>query len=154
MTSTAHIKKAVRGFTLVEIVLCLGVVGFAFVGLLGLLPVGLKTFRVAMETSAQSQIAQGVATEIQQTRFSDLNGPDYASNHFPQYFDDQGMVVSNASDPNRIYTVSIAGPASSPSLPGVSGSGSSLLAFKLSIAARDAAKSSNVFSVVVADKGL
>jgi uncharacterized protein (TIGR02598 family) len=146
--------KASRGFTLVEVVLCLGVVGFAFVGLLGLLPVGLKTFRTAMDTSAQSQIAQRVATDIQQARFSDLNSSSYASDHFPQYFDDQGMVVSNADDPNRIYTVSLASPASATSLPGVSGTGSSLLIFKLSIAARDATRGANVFSVVVADKGL
>ena len=60
------------GFSLVEVALAVGIAGFALVSLLGLLPVGLHTFRSAMDTSVCAQIAQRVFNDAQQADFSVL----------------------------------------------------------------------------------
>jgi type II secretory pathway pseudopilin PulG len=57
------------GFSLVEVVLAIGVVAFAFVALLGLLPTGLSTFRKAMDVSVGAQIFQKVMDDARQTDF-------------------------------------------------------------------------------------
>ncbi len=82
-------------FSLVEVTLALGIVAFAFVSVLGLIPIGLNTFRNTMETSINSQIFQQVASDIQQTDFADLKQPQ----PLPlRYFDDQGTAKGNASE--------------------------------------------------------
>lgn len=58
-----------RAFSLVEVTLSIGVVAFAFVSLMALVPVGLDTFREGMGTTVGAQIAQRVITEAQQTDF-------------------------------------------------------------------------------------
>lgn len=65
-------RKRLHGFTLVEVVLAIGVVAFAFVGLLALMPVGLSNFRKAMDASVGSEIGQRVFNDIQQTDFDTL----------------------------------------------------------------------------------
>lgn len=99
-----------HAFSLVEVVLALGVVSFAFVGIIGLLPVGLQTSRQAQETSVQSQIAQQVSNEIQLARFSDLNASVFPGASFPKYFDEQGLLVENPEAPNCVYTVNVLAP--------------------------------------------
>jgi uncharacterized protein (TIGR02598 family) len=58
------------GFSLVEVALAVGIAGFALVSLLGLLPIGLNTFRTAMDTSVCAQIAQRVFNDAQQAEFA------------------------------------------------------------------------------------
>lgn len=95
-----------RAFTLVEVVLSIGIVAFAFVAVLGLLPAGLSNFRQAMETSVGSQIAQRIIAEAQQTDFDVLideeNLPTTANFTFRapkvgapalRYFDEQGNEI-------------------------------------------------------------
>src|SRR5687768_10397671 len=93
-----------RGFSLVEVVLAVGVVAFAFVAILGLIPAGLTQFRQAMDTSVCAQIAQRVIMDAQQTDFETLvDGKDPASKQTNmtfrgakigqselRYFDEQG----------------------------------------------------------------
>lgn len=50
-------------------VLCIGIVAFAFVALFALIPMGLTTFRKTVDTTVGSQIAQRVLNEAQQTDF-------------------------------------------------------------------------------------
>jgi uncharacterized protein (TIGR02598 family) len=61
-----------RAFSLVEVVLAVGVVSFAFVAILGLIPAGLAQFRQAMDISVCAQIAQRVISDAQQTDFDIL----------------------------------------------------------------------------------
>lgn len=61
-----------RAFSLVEVVLAVGVVSFAFVAILGLIPAGLTQFRQAMDTSICAQISQRVISDCQQTDFDIL----------------------------------------------------------------------------------
>ena len=69
--------------------MAIGIVAFAFVAIFGLIPVGLNTFRAAMDTSVRSQIAQRVVFEAQQT---DPKTLENRANDF-RYFDDEGTEV-------------------------------------------------------------
>lgn len=61
-----------RAFSLIEVVLAVGVVAFAFVAILGLIPAGMGQFRQAIDTSVCAQIAQRVINDAQQADFSTL----------------------------------------------------------------------------------
>lgn len=65
-------KSATRAFSLVEVTLALGIVGFGMVSVMGLLPVGLTTFRDAMDRSVSAQIVQAVLNEYQLVDFTNL----------------------------------------------------------------------------------
>ncbi len=83
-----------RAFSLVEVTLALGIVAFAFVSVLGLVPVGLTNFRGAMENSIKSQILQQVASDVRQTGFLKLQEKQPL-----RYFDEQGTVKGTSLDP-------------------------------------------------------
>jgi uncharacterized protein (TIGR02598 family) len=69
-------KRALQGFSLMEVVLAVAVTSFGCVSLLGLLPAGLDTFGSAMETSVRGQIVQRLVNDAKQTDFDVLNsGP-------------------------------------------------------------------------------
>ena len=103
-----------------EVVLAVGVISFAFVAILGLLPAGLSQFRQAMDNSVGAQIAQRIMLECEQTDFDTLvnlknipanpqktyytqlatysNGDNTKANPFyVRYFDEQGNEVVPAS---------------------------------------------------------
>jgi uncharacterized protein (TIGR02598 family) len=65
-------KSKPSGFSLVEVALAIGIVAFAFVALLSLLPAGLTTFRRALDISICTQIAQRIVSEAQQVDFDVL----------------------------------------------------------------------------------
>lgn len=109
------------GFSLVELVLAIGIVSFAFVSLFALLPVGLTTFRQTMDTTIGSQIVHRIINEAQQTDYTTL----VATPTFDRYFDDQGNEVSSLD--NSIYTAEISVTAPTP-LPNTSTPSSTSLA--------------------------
>ncbi|CAN5687498.1 hypothetical protein BH09VER1_BH09VER1_03700 [soil metagenome] len=146
--------KRKRAFSLIEVVLALGVVSFAFVGIVGLMPVGLKTFRTAMEMNMQSQLSQRIAGETQRSRFDDLKASDFSSLNFPQYFDDQGSPVASASDPNCLYTVDVASAPAQVKLPGSAVANTNILSLNFSIKKKTDSTKTNYFSVIVANTGI
>lgn len=86
-------RSSWAGFTLVEVVLAVGVVAFAFVTTMSLLPIGLNVSRQAMDMTAVSHIYQSLSAHTQQTDFSRLNtlaGEEY-------YFDAEGKATSPES---------------------------------------------------------
>ncbi|SDU03025.1 Verru_Chthon cassette protein B [Verrucomicrobium sp. GAS474] len=87
------------GFTLIETALALGVVSFALVGVLGMIPMGLTTLRDTINITVQTQIAQGLINDLVQSDYTALA----ASTH---YYDEQGTEVA-ASDPVRQFTAQI-----------------------------------------------
>ncbi|MDQ6765330.1 MAG: hypothetical protein M3Z22_04420 [Verrucomicrobiota bacterium] len=53
-----------RGFSLVEVVLALGVVAFAIVAILGMVPAGLSTSHSAQDDTRAAQIAQDIFASL------------------------------------------------------------------------------------------
>lgn len=53
------------GFTLIEVVVAVGIVATVFVALMGMLPIGIDTMRDASEVTMRAQIAQKLIGEIQ-----------------------------------------------------------------------------------------
>lgn len=95
-----------RAFSLVEVTIAIGIVAFAFVALVGVLPVGLQTFRRAVDASVGAQITQRIINDIQQTDFSLLVKDHTTPFPFPatpRYFNDQGSEVTEPS--SAVYHV-------------------------------------------------
>ena len=67
-------KPAVRAFTLVEVAFSIGVIVFAFIPILGLIPTGMSVFQQANNASLTAQIVQRVANDVKQTNFDTLIG--------------------------------------------------------------------------------
>ena len=88
---------AERGFTLVEVLLALGIVSFAFMALCGMLPVGLKTYRDAMDATCRANIVRVVSAELAQSPYTTINAT-LTNTDKDRYFSDQGLVVTNAAD--------------------------------------------------------
>ena len=99
--TASAIHRNSRAFSLVEFVLAIGVVSFAFVGLLGLLPVGLNNFGSALDTSVRSQIVQRFVSDAEQTDFDSLQNQ---TSPIVRYFDDEGTEKDKTVS---IYTASM-----------------------------------------------
>lgn len=105
-----HRRRSSAGFSLIECVIALGVVSFAFISLLGMIPVGLNTFHTAIDASVGTQVAQRIIAEARQAKFSELaklniNGdadPDKPSPDY--YFDDQGVPTSSV---DHVYEAAV-----------------------------------------------
>ncbi len=103
----SHMKNNVsilkhQGFTLVEVVMSLGVIAFAFVSIMGMLPVGMKLFHEAIDETVASQIVNTVASGVLDTRYSNLS--DLSDQ--VRYFDDQGNEVDDTSA-LKVYDVHV-----------------------------------------------
>ncbi|MEZ0254532.1 MAG: Verru_Chthon cassette protein B [Chthoniobacter sp.] len=94
-------RVAVGGFSLVEVVIAIGVIAFAFIPMMGMLPTGLNLSRQAIDATVEAQIAQQLTAEVQQTDFSRLEDLASSSVVNPYYFDDQGSKVADPA--NAIY---------------------------------------------------
>lgn len=67
-------RPRVRAFTLVEVVFAIGVIAFAFIPILGMIPTGMSVFQQANIASLTAQIVQRVANDVKQTNFDTLIG--------------------------------------------------------------------------------
>jgi len=107
-------KSKIQGFSLVEVVLALGVVAFAFVAILGLIPAGMGTFRQAINISVCSQIGQKVIGDAFQADYDTLLTPlgqsqDTVSTFVMNYrfFDEEGNEIFPSPRPTS-YTQNVA----------------------------------------------
>jgi uncharacterized protein (TIGR02598 family) len=91
--------RRASGFTLVEISISIGVVAFAMIAMLGLLPVGLTTFQEASTLSVRSQIVQAISNEIARSDSTNIAATEY-------YFDNEGNRLE-AGQVGRVYTASV-----------------------------------------------
>ena len=85
-------------FSLVETAIAIGIIAFAFVGLLALLPLGLASFRGSVDVSIGAQLFQKVVSDAEQADFDRLTSTGVnASSAFyvlpTRYFDDQGVEI-------------------------------------------------------------
>ena len=101
------------GFLLIECALSLGVVSFAFVALVGMIPVGLNTFHSAIDATVGSQIAQGLLAEVRQAKFSELGKFNKNADADPTkpsadyFFDGEGTTTATTTRENHIYGAAV-----------------------------------------------
>lgn len=118
----------------------IGVVSFAMVGILGLVPVGLSSFRSALNLTVEAEIVQGVAGEIQRTDYRKL-----AASNF--YFDDQGAPVSGSNHSDHVYSVEVQAPQALDASGLVSPNAAKTIV--LAVKNRTRPAETNLFSVIV-----
>jgi uncharacterized protein (TIGR02598 family) len=92
------IRNETSGFSLVEVTLALGIVAFALLAILGLVPVGMKSSGEAIDATRTSLIGQDtqnrVRTTVTAATFSsatDLTPP-------PWFYDRDGVLVDTAAN--------------------------------------------------------
>ena len=86
-------KSMKAGFSLVEVVLAVGIMGLGVVTILGLLPHGLDISRKTANEQAQTRIVDQISGELQSADWTTLGGiagPGAAAGVVYQY-DDQGL---------------------------------------------------------------
>lgn len=145
-------KKRAAAFSLVEVVLALGVMSFCLLTVIGLLPVGLTTLRDAAQQTVEGQIVQRVGSQMQLTQFTQLD------DHFGGkvfYFDDEG--TPSSSKPTVGYQVSTAfgvvnypGSSAAPSESPIT---ANIRTLEVEVVKLPAAKSTNRFNLAVANSG-
>lgn len=94
-------RRPVPAFTLIETALALGIVAFALIPLIGLLPVGLQLSRSASDYTVAAQIAQRLSGMVQQSDDpSSTLKKDGGSPLIQSYyaFDNEGQPVSQLSN--------------------------------------------------------
>ncbi len=90
-------------FSLIEVLLALGVTSFALLTMAALIPMGLSEARQASDATTESQIVQFARNEIEMTPFTNLSA--WAGTN--SYFDNQGLPTTKGG-PEQIYSVSYA----------------------------------------------
>lgn len=106
-------RKQPAGFSLIECALALGVVSFAFVALVGLIPVGLSTFNSAVDATVGSQISQGLLTEVRQAKFSTLGDFNKVADSDPAkpspeyFFNEEGTTTPTTTRENHVYSAAV-----------------------------------------------
>lgn len=103
------------GFSLIELTIALGIVGFALVAILGLVPIGMKAFQDAMRLNVEAEIVQTISRELESTPWKSPTDVGYPSlvdglpsglgqylDTFPLYFDAEGREIgSGATAPSN-----------------------------------------------------
>jgi uncharacterized protein (TIGR02598 family) len=97
-------SRSRAGFSLVEVALAIGIIAFAFVALLGLIPTGLNTFRDAIDKTNETIIVADLNSMLQVTDWSKLAGLDYNSSQEIYYYNDEGRPVDTKSTPSANST--------------------------------------------------
>lgn len=87
---------------MVEVTISLGIVAFAMVSLVGLLPAGLSNFQLAMSHTVEAQIVQALSEDIALTDFENLQ--NLANQKFT--YDSRG-VATQPSDTTTIFTATV-----------------------------------------------
>jgi len=142
-------KKAgapLRAFTLVEVVLAMGVVSFAMISMMGLLTMGLKTYHDAINATTESEITQQLANQLELAKYSSIS-TSTTSNY---YFTQEGISTNAA---NAIYSATVSAPAKL-NVPGGSASfPTNTLTFIISISSKSSPQVTNAIPIHIANNG-
>ncbi|PTY02353.1 hypothetical protein DB346_09600 [Verrucomicrobia bacterium LW23] len=93
---------AAAGFSLVEVIMALGVMSVSMMGMLGLLSVGLTHFQKSMDLTVRSQITQDLVYMLQRTPFTDLS-----SGTTERFYDDEGRTLGNGQSAQASYKAEV-----------------------------------------------
>ena len=138
-----------KAFSLVEVVIAIGIVSFAVVAILGLIPAGLNTLKDSNGETVRAQIVRSIAASALTANFSSLNAIASFDN------DGQPLLPTDTATYPR-YTVNST--TNAPSFPG-STSGNfadSLTALKIEIVLKPASLANgttNNYTLQIANSG-
>jgi uncharacterized protein (TIGR02598 family) len=92
-----HPQAGKLAFSLVEVVIAMGIFSFAIVATFSLIGQSFKSYSSAINDTVSRQIMNQLAANVQQARLSDLTNST-------NYFDNEGNPVTNSSDAMSVYT--------------------------------------------------
>ena len=131
----------------------MGVIAFAMITSLGIIPVGLSTLRQAMDNTVESQIVQGLGAKILLTPYSQL-ATNFSGAVF--YYDEQGSFLTNAPATRPLSTRYCAtATVTSPSFPGSTNTvvTNSLSTIQVELIGGPSAPSTNFYSFQAPNSG-
>ena len=99
---THRVPRSDRAFSLVEVVIAVGVLSFAVIPMMTLITGSLQSYRQAINDTVGRQIMTQLAANAQQARLSDLQSQPSATT----YFDFEGNPVETG-DPLKVYTATV-----------------------------------------------
>lgn len=88
---SALVRRSAAGFSLVEVVLAVGIMALGVVTILGLLPHGLEMSRKTANEMAEARIIEHIVGEMQSAEWAAL----HTYGQQVRYFDDQGLELPN-----------------------------------------------------------
>lgn len=71
-------RRSREGFTLIEIVIALGIAGFCLVAMLGLIPTGLKSVKTSLQETTATEALAAIAADLRDTQPGSNATPVYA----------------------------------------------------------------------------
>lgn len=89
------------GFSLIEVLLAIGLMTFVLLVIFSLLPAGMATLQEANRQIVETEIYNTLGAELASTAFNRLS--NYQTSRFPAYFDNEGNEVARADA--SIFTV-------------------------------------------------
>jgi len=110
---TSH--QSPRGFSLVEVVIALGITSFALVAMLGVIPVGLQSMKDSVFVTSQAAITESLVANAQRTPWDKLD----AWNGALRYFSVEGRPLTTSNSAAFAVTTRLVKsvPAASTGLP-------------------------------------
>jgi uncharacterized protein (TIGR02598 family) len=138
-----------RGFSLVEVVIAVGIISFSLIALMGLLPVGLKTLQESTDTTTQATVFQNIVMEAQQIDFSTLTNSALTN----RFYDAEGHELGYYPT-SYIYHATVFAPSNTyiPAYPSPLIS-TNLKTLKVEITNITNPKKTNTFSAVLGNNG-
>lgn len=89
------------GFSLIEVILAIGLVTFSMLMIFSLMPTGLAVLDDSNRQIVETEIFNAIGAELAATPFGKVE--DYVSTRFPVFYDAQGLEVPAAS--GALFTV-------------------------------------------------
>jgi len=96
-------KRPSKAFSLIEVMVAMGVVSVGIMSLVGLLSIGFTGLHKSVAMSSRTAIVQSLGAELKFVNYSTLK--TYAAG-FPRYYDEEGNPVTSASA--ALYKATIA----------------------------------------------
>jgi uncharacterized protein (TIGR02598 family) len=151
MTSEPYLLRSIKAFSLVEVTIALGLVSFSMLAIVGLLPVGLKTFRDSRVETTLGGIQRQMRGEVEAVPFAMLTNGSFTAGKY--YFSDEGTLLPGSSQ--AYYEVSTE--LANTSAPGLAATAdTSIRTLKVSVVSPfglpATAQKTNSFSIVVANQ--
>ena len=124
ITGSRNLVKPVArcsGFSLIESVVALGIMGLAVTALLGLLPHGMEVSRRAANAGATARIVESVTNELSQLTFQNLQNLPAIQR---LVFDDEGMLLLPGQSSGQVaYVAEVEKPQASGGMAALPGGG-------------------------------